>query len=224
MQTYDLNHNDFQQGRESEADSQLMVKFFLKEREDKEATAKEGRPIFVEREYIEIRIAGKRDAQACRPATHADKQRFPRHYDMFKQRVEAPSEGTPLSEWPQISRTMVEELSFLHVKTVEQLVSVSDGDISRIRGGVTLREKAKAFLEYSDQTKLVEEKQALEERLAKQDAEMAEMRQMLADMQEVKAADKPAQEEVKAADKPAQEEEKPKRRRTARKPPEIAEE
>jgi len=192
MQSADFNHNDFTQGREAEADAQLLVKFFMKEREDKLETQQQGRPIFKEREYVEIRVPGKRDALACRPATEDDKRRFPRHYQMFKDRVEPPQDGTPLAEWPQISRSMAEELAFLRVKTVEQFVNMSDGDAARIRGGMGLKEKAKAFLKYSDQTKLISEKQALEERLAKQDEEMAKMRSMLEQMQPENAEPNPA--------------------------------
>lgn len=176
------NYQDFQAGRESEADAALMVKFFHKEREDKSASAKEGRPIFKEVEYIEIRVPGKRDPQVCRPASDHDKQRFPRHYEMFKSRVEAPVEGTPLSEWPQMSRTMAEELSFLHIKTVEQLMAVSDTDISRVRGGLTMKQKAEAFLKYTDTTKLINEKEALEERLASQDEEIKRMQAQLSQL------------------------------------------
>jgi len=185
VQTADFDHNSFTQGREAEADAALMVKFFMREKEDSDATNEAGRPIYKDREYVEIRVPGKRDPLVCRPATPADKNRFPRHYDMFKRRVEAPTEGTPLAEWPQISRSMAEELSFLQVKTVEQFVQMSDGDASNIRGGMGLKEKAKEFLKYSDKTKLISEKQALETRLAEQEAEMAEMRAM---MQEMKAA------------------------------------
>lgn len=194
VQTADFDHNSFATGREAEADSALMVKFFMKEKEDTDATQAAGRPIYKDREYIEIRVPGKRDALACRPASEGDKARFPRHYDMFIRRVEAPTEGTPLTEWPQISRSMAEELSFLRVKTVEQFVQMSDIDAAKIRGGMGLKQKAKEFLEYSDKTQLISEKQALETRLADQEAEMAEMRQM---MQEMKAT-KPGQYPVAA--------------------------
>ena len=192
VQTADFDHNSFTVGREAEADASLMVKFFLREKEDKTATAAEGRPIFKELEYVEIRVPGKRDALACRPATEADKNRFPRHYDMFKRRVEAPTEGTPLAEWPQISRSMAEELSFLRIKTVEQFVQMSDGDASKIRGGLGLKQKAKEFLQYSDKTKLISEKQNLEQRLAEQDTEMAAMRSMIESMQDGKKTSPPA--------------------------------
>jgi hypothetical protein len=183
MQVSEVNHNDFVQGREAEADAQLLVKFFLKEKEDKTATAEEGRPIFKELEYIEIRAAGKRDAMACRPATHHDKQRFPRHYDAFKRRVEMPVEGTPLSEWPLITRSTAEELSFLKVKTVEQLISMSDSDAGNFRGGLALKQKAAEFLKYSDKTKLIEEKQDLQDQLATQSDQIAELKKMVEALQ-----------------------------------------
>ena len=187
MQVSDVNHHDFAQGREAEADAQLLVKFFLREKEDKDATAEEGRPMYKELEYIEIRAAGKRDAMACRPASHQDKQRFPRHYDAFKRRVEMPVEGTPLAEWPQIARSTVEELSFLKIKTVEQLVSMSDNDASNFRGGLALKQKAAEFLKFSDKTKLIAEKQALQDQLAAQSAQMAELKEMIVALQPTKA-------------------------------------
>ena len=190
------NPDDFMQGREAQADEQLLVRFFLKPRQDQEATMAEGRPIFNDTEYVEIRIPGKRDVQACRPATHQDKQRFNKHYSMFKQRIEAPESGTPLTEWPQIGAAMAAELSFMSIKTVEQLAKVSDGDISRVRGGAALKQRAADFLEFSDHTKLIAEKEALESRLTAQDEEMAELKGMVKAMQAMIASNKPAAQEV----------------------------
>jgi hypothetical protein len=192
VQTADFDHTQFAQGREAEADAALMVKFFMREKEDTAASQEAGRPIYKDREYVEIRVPGKRDPLVCRPATAIDKTRFPRHYDMFKRRVEAPTEGTPLAEWPQISRSMAEELSFLQVKTVEQFVQMSDGDAANIRGGLGLKEKAKDFLKYADKNKLITEKQALETRLADQESEMVEMRKMMQEMRGGKTSDAPA--------------------------------
>lgn len=182
MQTADFNHNDFQQGQESRMDESLFVKFFLRERKDNEKTISEGRPIYKEVEYVEIRVAGKRDAQACRPATHADKQRFPRHYEAFQQRTELPIEGTPLSEWPQISRSQVEELAFLNVKTVEQLLEVSDTNITQLQGGYTLKRRAQEWLESASATKLIAEKEQLQDRLNDQDSEMAVLKEQMSEL------------------------------------------
>jgi len=147
MQTADFNHNDF--SNSSEADKNLMVKMFTKEVQNKLESETQGRAIFKEKVYIEIRIAGQRDAQACRPITHADKQRFPAHWDAYQKRVEPPTEGTPLSQWAVISRVQAEELAFISIKTVEQLSTVIDSNIQNFRGGYGLREKALKWLETS---------------------------------------------------------------------------
>ena len=145
MQTADFNHNDF--SNTSEADKNLLVKMFTKEVQNKLESQAQGRAIFKEKTYIEIRIAGQRDAQACRPITHADKQRFPAHWEAYQKRVEPPTEGTPLSQWAVISRTQAEELAFINVKTVEQLSTVADTNIQNFKGGYGLREKAVKWLE-----------------------------------------------------------------------------
>ena len=172
MQTAEFNHNDF--SNTSEADKNLLVKMFTKEVKNKLESEAKGRPIYKEKVYIEIRIAGQRDAQACRPITHADKQRFPAHWDAYQKRVEPPTEGTPLSEWAVIGRTQAEELAFLHIKTVEQLASVSDGKIQNFMGGFGLREKAVNWLENAeieadkrDKVEMRDEIQELKAQLAK---------------------------------------------------------
>ena len=187
MQQAEFNHNDF--ADTAEADKSLMVKFFYKERPDSTKSEELGRPVFKEVAYIELRVAGQRDVQACRPATVADKQRFPRHFDAFERRVEAPTEGMPLSEWPQITRTQAEELSFINVKTVEQMASVKDANIGNMMGGYSLREKAQKWLEVNDKQSVDREKEELRGQVAEL---QAQMRQLL----EQKAAPLSVQTEI----------------------------
>ena len=187
MQQAEFNHNDF--ADTAEADKSLMVKFFYKERPDSAKSEELGRPVFKEVAYIELRVAGQRDVQACRPATVADKQRFPRHFDAFERRVEAPTEGMPLSEWPQITRTQAEELAFLNVKTVEQMATVKDSNISNMMGGYSLREKAQKWLEVNDKQSVDREKEELRGQVAEL---QAQMRQLL----EQKAAPLSVQTEI----------------------------
>lgn len=146
MQTADFDHNLFEQGN-NDGDKNLLVKFFMKPKQDDAASREEGRAVFKDVEYIDIRVAGKRDPLAVRPATYRDKQRFPRHYDAFKNRVEKPLEGTPLAEWPVITRSQAEELAFINVKTVEQLADMADNHLQRFMGGQTIKQKAKDWLE-----------------------------------------------------------------------------
>lgn len=173
MQTADYNHNDF--SNTSEADKALMVRFFYKNVENKMESQAQGRPVFKEKTYIEIRIAGQRDAQACRPVTHNDKQRFAAHFEAFEKRMEPPTEGMPLAEWPQISRSQAEELSFLHIKTVEQLATVKDGNMQNFMGGYALREKAQKWLELTNAETVDREKEEMRAELAELKAQMAKL-------------------------------------------------
>jgi hypothetical protein len=173
MQTANYNHNDF--ANTSEADKGLLVKYFYKERPDSAASAENGYPTFKEVPYIEIRIPGQRDAQACRPASEADNQRFPAHYKAFLDRVEAPIEGMPLAEWPQVTRSQVEALAFNSIKTVEQLAAVSDTNISGFMGGYGLKAKAQKWLEMNSAETVDREKEEMRETIADMQAQIADL-------------------------------------------------
>jgi hypothetical protein len=154
MQTAEYDHNDFDPRFQSEADKNLLVKFFHKTVPNK---AKKGD--FIEREYIDIRVAGQRDSVA-RPAREADRIRFPRHYQAFKNRVAAPLEGTPLSEWSMIPATMVERLTHINVKTVEQMASIADVNVPLEVSALGLKQKAKDWLEAHKNDKFLDELRA----------------------------------------------------------------
>lgn len=61
--------------------------------------------------------------------------------------MEAPSDGTPLSEWPAISRSFADQLSFANVKTVEALADLNDNLMHNIPGVQNYKQKAKDWLE-----------------------------------------------------------------------------
>ena len=170
MAIAEYNHEDFEQTRQSEQDEKLLVKFYSKTVKDNARSAEQSRAVFKEVEYIDIRIPGARGTGAARPATHRDKERFPKHYAAFKARIEMPVEGTPLSEWPVITRAHAEELGFMGVKTVEHLADMADSNASQFMGGQSFKAKAKAWLERAK--KDVSHTQ-LEEELSKRDAQIA---------------------------------------------------
>ena len=146
MQTAEYDFNDFATNAQSEADKKLLVKYYLKSVPNKNLSSKEGRPMFKELEYIDIRVPGQRDGIA-RPATARDKARFPAHYQAFKNRLEMPVDGTPLSEWPAVSRSMADQLSFQNIKTVEQLADLNDNALHTIQGLQGFKQKAKDWLD-----------------------------------------------------------------------------
>ena len=154
MQTADFDYHDFQRSKQSELDKTLLVKFRIHPVQNKLKSDEAGRPIFEDKEYIDIRIPGNRSAGASRPVTKDDIKRFPEHYRKFKERVEVSTdEGTPLLEWGLCSRSVAEELAFFHVKTVEQLATMSDMQAMKFMGLTALREKAQKWLEYKAQEK-----------------------------------------------------------------------
>lgn len=161
-------------------DAGLLVRFFVKPLQDQGESIRQGRPVFRDREYIEIRTPGKRDP-VCRPAKPGDINRFPRHYQAYKDRTEGElEEGTPLTEWPQISRSMAEELSFYNVKTVEQLVSMSDQHATQFMGIHGLRRQAKEWLELAGEQAAAAE---LHAQLSERDEEIADLKAAMQKMQ-----------------------------------------
>lgn len=161
-----IDHTLFENGAQRELDKSLLVKFFYKQRPDSSASLKEGRPMFKEVVYIDIKVAGSRNGGACRPAREDDKARFPDHYHAFKTRTEAPTTGTPLAEWALMSRSLVEELAYHNVKTVEQLTTMPDVHLSKFQGLNTLKAKALKWLDNSDETARLNQISALEARLS----------------------------------------------------------
>lgn len=149
MQTFEFDPNAFMPENQDAADKTLLVKFEYRPKQDSAETLKEGRPIFKDVLYIDIRAPGDRLGGICRPASQRDIDRFPEHYRRFMARTSDDTEklvGTPLAEWPMVTRAQVEELAFLNVKTVEQLAEVADVHGARIMGINGLKEKAKNWL------------------------------------------------------------------------------
>ena len=143
----------------NKGDENLLVRFFIDAVEDTAETAKQGRKIFKDVEWIDIRIPGSRDAviRPVRPkGPQNDIDRFPRHYSLFKARIGNDEQvvGTPLAAWPWqgMTRSRVEELKFLNIRTVEQLAGMSDSLGMKIMGYHGMKQAAQAFLESTKAT------------------------------------------------------------------------
>ena len=108
----------------------------------------EGRPIYEEREFVRILMPGDRLSAPVEPVNDDHKARWPKEYAAFKAGIEAPIEGIPLKQWPQVNTSRVKELAHFNIHTVEQMASVSDAHIQNLgMGARELRERAKLFLE-----------------------------------------------------------------------------
>lgn len=171
----DIDINPYETTSQSKDDENLFVKFFYKTVPDKKATKEAGEPKFMEREYVDIRVPGKKDS-TCRPASDIDRKRFAPHYKAFKDRTgDQQIEGTPLKEWTGINRSMAEEMAFHNILTVEMLANAPDVQLSKFMGGMKAKEKA---IDWVEQMK--SEKPFLEMK-----KENEELRAMVKDLTEV---------------------------------------
>jgi hypothetical protein len=168
-----IPNEEFDPRLQQNGDDALLVKFEVRPLIDQRQTEEKGRPIYTDREYISIRAPGNPD-EVCRPATQRDIDRFPRHYQAFKNRVgdEEHLEGTPLIEWTGITRSQAEELAFLGIKTVEHLSTMSDANGQGLMGFNGLKRKATEWLEIANAPLKTKE---LTEQLEKRDEQIAKL-------------------------------------------------
>ena len=156
---------------------------------------KHGRPIFDEVTYVEVITPGSNGATPVfevKRVFAAEAKRseplFGSNYAKYEQYVvqfekgegEAGMSGTPLSEWPEISRSMAASLHAMNIFSVEALSAVPDALVTRIGpDGRSLREKAKTWLAASADSGLATALSAELERaktdLAAKDAAIADL-------------------------------------------------
>lgn len=163
MDSVDYDVNDFNE--RYAADKSVYAKFYTLPRKDEKASAEAGRAIFKDREYIEIRAAGNQNNIIQRPSNEMDRRRFHRQYELYQKGHEEQVTGTPLSEVTWLTRSQVEELAYVRIRTLEQLAGVTDDICQRMVGLNDLKRKAATFLEAADKaaplTALQEENQEL---------------------------------------------------------------
>lgn len=173
---YGLTEMAFNAGRGAQdaGDENLLVKFYHKPRPDDAKSKEAGRPIFKEVVYIDIRQPGSRTSGVARPVRQTDIDRFPEHYKRFLARQDQEvHEGTPLAEWPGVTRAQVEEMKFFNVFTVEQLANMSDTNSGNFMGLQNLKAKAKDYIEAAAKNASAEALLAAEKRNEELEAKLA---------------------------------------------------
>ncbi len=189
---------------ENNADSRLQVRFYKRAVKQEQESLEAGRDIYKEFDFVHICVAGDTLTEIDTYAQNSHKQRFPIQWAQYMNRVGADDEevvGTPISEWPLVSKSQAEELRALKFKTVESVANASDLQLQRMgmvagMSPYAFRDKAKTFLNLAtnaaETDKREQEINALKEELAKKDAETAKMKAetdaKLAQMQDQMAA------------------------------------
>jgi len=165
-------------------DSALVVKFYSKAVYQPFESNKQGRPIYIDVDYIQIFTPGSQLNIIDTPVTIEHESRFRRQWEDYKAgKGDGSHTGTPLNQWPFLSQAQAEELRGVKFYTVEQIANASDGQLQSMgmvagMNPLSIRERAKAFLGAAAG-------QAKEGALA---AENAELKQRMDDMQKQLAA------------------------------------
>ena len=178
------------------ADARLAVQFYKKSVKQDDASNEAGRPIFKEFDFVRIMIPGDNLTEIDTYAQESHKQRFPRQWAHYQNQVANHEDivGTPLEQWPQITRSQAEELRGLKFHTVESIADCSDQQLQRIgmvagMSPYNFRLKAKSFLNLANNSAEVAQREAEMQALrAENDKIKEETDAKLAAMQEQMSA------------------------------------
>lgn len=148
MEVADFDVQDFDQ--RYAGDKSVYVKFYMHPIRDEEASVHNGRPMFKDVQYVEIRAAGNQNNIIQRPVTRMDIDRFPEQYRRFKEGMSEQVIGTRLAEVPWVTRSQVEELAHIRIYTLEALSAVPEDVCQRMAGLRDLKMRAQNALEASE--------------------------------------------------------------------------
>ena len=157
---------------------------------NQEKSAKEGRPVFDEVEYVKVTSPGDRNNIVDHPVTDYDRARFRALYKQWRdgQKTGEGMQGTPVEKWPELTRADAEGLRYLHIYTVEQLVSLDDNVLGKHPGLRSMQTKARQWLDVATRTaaasQLRRDKEAAEASQAAMKAQLEEANRRLAALEE----------------------------------------
>jgi hypothetical protein len=199
-------------------DSHLQVTFYSRDVKNEFKTSQKAKEMGKEPEqlepheyvndtvdYIKIQIPGNKNLEIDTPARDEHKRRFPMHWLAYQNRGDAVGKvvGTPIEQWPRISKEVAEELRHIRFNTIEAVAGASDAQLQAIgmiagQNAFTFRDDARRHLAtIGAQAKLndaeIKQREA-DEKLAAAKEEMAaqarrhaeeteQMRQEMAQMQ-----------------------------------------
>ena len=181
---------------EGNADSRLAVTFYKRSVKQEDESIAAGRPIFKEFDFVRICVPGDNLTEIDTYANESHKQRFPRQWAHYQNQVGSQEQiiGTPIEQWPLVTRSQAEELKGIKFRTVEDVANCSDQQLQRIGmiAGMSphsFREKAKSFLNLANDSAEVSQREAELQALREENDKIkAETEAKLAAMQEQMSA------------------------------------
>lgn len=158
----------------------IIPRFFMLSVYQPAESARQGRPIYKDKEAISHLLPGDRHSVATNFVTDEHRQRFPEAYRAFKAGEDMVINGTALAGWPQITNAQVAELAAFNVHTVEALADLSDTQAQALgMSGETLRTRAKAYIDAAKggamAAQMAKERDEFKAQVELQNRQMAEM-------------------------------------------------
>tara|TARA_R110000787_G_scaffold44813_5_gene109656 strand:- start:803 stop:1414 length:612 start_codon:yes stop_codon:yes gene_type:complete len=178
----------------------FYVEFELRPEEDRDQTILQGMPIFKDVEFAIITMPGGGlvidkliNNELLDEWKHGDKRRKPpspfalHAYEAWKEGREAPVNGTDLKNWPGVTPAQLKTCQNATIRTVEDLAEANADSIGKLgMGGVSMMEKAKAYLKSANINKTSEQITALTvkvddltESIKKKDSQISELIEQL---------------------------------------------
>jgi len=183
---------------ERDSDRALHVTFYESSIQNGFQTELQGRQIFDAVDMIKIQTPGNTLNIIDTLAREEHKRRFPRHWAAYSARTDATAQGcigTPIEEWPQLSKAQADQFKAMKFLTVEAVAGAGDAQLAGIgmvagQSVYVMRDKAKAFLQLSElSAKNAEADRRIADSKAEAEAQMKKMREdAAAEIAQIKAA------------------------------------
>lgn len=150
MQQNPMSESFFKAGEGDHA----KARFYKEAVQDIVESEKQGMAIYGEVDFVEIRHPGDRSYSWVGAVEEEHKQRWPAQYKAFVESAGEKIVGTPINQYPPLTKADMLNLQSLHITTVEDLATVPDATIDKLgHGGRKLRDEAMSWLQAAEKGK-----------------------------------------------------------------------
>lgn len=157
-----------------------LLRFFTEPVELPGKSAEEGRPVYVDRDFVGITNPGSRDEVVRRAEDKAREDEFVAWaYKKWKATQQQPTDGTPLETVPFLNKSQVLELKGVAIHSLETLADAPEQAMQRMMGLRELKKKAQAYLAAAKDSAVVTR---LQHELDQRDGKIALMEKQMAEM------------------------------------------
>ena len=161
-----------------------IPRFYTKAEKDERASKLEGKAIFRDVEFVEIRVPGDRYNIVHKAVDDIDRRRFQNAYEAFKKGLEQKVEGFPLEAWNVATPALVATMKGQHCYTVEQFANMPESGLPKYPEILKLQKQAREFLGAREDTARINQLQhqveSLQSQLALRDEKIAALEAQLA--------------------------------------------